>query len=80
MAQTDAEKAVLQSLSGDGGLSPEGSARVQERRGTFYVALPLSKVRAHGLAQSDSLRRAYHPETGCIIVCLRDDVDLFGGI
>ena len=79
MAQTDAERAVLQSLTGeDNALSPEGSAKVQERRGTYYLALPLAKVQAHGLGQGDAIQRGYHPETGCVVVCLRDDVDMFG--
>ena len=79
MAQTNAERAVLQAMNGDdSALAPEGTAKVQERRGTYYLALPIEKVKAHGLGQGDGLQRAYHPETGCILVCLRDDVDLFG--
>ncbi|WP_340101236.1 hypothetical protein [Salinibaculum salinum] len=78
MAQIEAERAVLQSVTGDdNALSPEGSAKVQERRGTYYLALPLAKVQAHGLGQGAPLQRGYHPETGCVVVCLRDDVDLF---
>ena len=79
MAQTNAERDVLQSLTGDDSvLSPEGTARVQVRNGTYYLAIPLSKVRAHGLAQGDPIQRAYHPPTGCVVSCLDDGTDLFG--
>lgn len=79
MSQTDAERKVLQSLAGDDvNLSPEGTASVQEKSGSYILTLPLSKIRAHGISKGDSLQRAYHAPSGCLVIPLRDDVDLFG--
>ena len=43
---------------------------------TGYVAIPIELVAQHGIQQGYEVQRAYHPESGCLISCLRDDVDL----
>jgi hypothetical protein len=77
MSQANAETAVLQALQGDGALSPYGSAKVQMQDTTGYVALPIEIVNQYDIRQGYEVQRAYHPETGCVVTCLRDDVDLF---
>jgi len=78
MSQTDAERAVLQAMHGDGALTPYGSAKVQMQDTTAYIAVPIELTQHFGISQGVEVQRAYHAETGCLISCLRDDVDLFG--
>ena len=77
MAQTDAQRAVLQAVHGDGALTPYGDAKAQMQDTTAYIAVPQQLTQLYGISQGDPFSRAYHAETGCLIVCLRDDVDLF---
>jgi hypothetical protein len=76
MSQTAAETEVLQAIH-DGALSPYGTARAQMQGSTAYVAVPIELVEAFGLHQGFEIQRAYDPDTGCFIACLRDDCDLF---
>jgi hypothetical protein len=77
MSQTDAEQAVLQAIHGDGALTPYGSARVQMQGTTAYIAVPIELTQHFGISQGYEIERAYHADTGCLISCLRDEVDLF---
>jgi hypothetical protein len=78
MTQTDAERKVLQALGdNDGALTPYGSARAQMQDTTAYVAVPINLVEHFGISQGHEVQRAFHAETGCLVSCLRHDVQLF---
>ncbi len=76
MSQTTAQTEVLQAIH-DGALSPYGAARVQMQDTTGYIAIPIELVEAYGLQQGFEVRRAFHPETDCLIICLRENCDTF---
>ncbi|MFC7072973.1 hypothetical protein ACFQJ7_13120 [Halovenus rubra] len=78
MSQSTAETAVLQAITGDGALSPYGTAKVQMQDTTAYAAIPIEVASAYDVQQGYEVQRAYHAETGCLINCLRPEVDLFG--
>ena len=78
MSQTGAETAVLQAIHGDGALTPYGSARVQMQGTTAYVAVPIQLTEHFGIEQGYEVQRAYHAETGCLIINLSRDGTLFG--
>ncbi|QSG15170.1 hypothetical protein [Halapricum desulfuricans] len=58
-------------------LSPYGSASVQNRGGTAYVAIARRLVEHCGIEPGTSLSRAFHPESSALIIPLNDDVNLF---
>ncbi|WP_159900758.1 hypothetical protein [Salinirussus salinus] len=78
MSQSEAERAVLQAMHGDGALTPYGSAKVQiNGRGTAYLAVPVELAEHYGMTQGVEVQRGFHAETGCLVACLHNDVDLF---
>jgi len=76
MTQSTVETDVLQAIH-EGALSPYGTARAQVRGSTTYVAIPIQLANALCIQQGMGVQRAYDPETGCLIACLRDDYNLF---
>ena len=78
MSQPGAERRVKQALTESSALSPEGSAKAQEKQGSHYVAIPARLADHYGIGQGAVLERAYDPETGTLIISL-GDADLFGG-
>ena len=77
MSQADAQRRVLQALTGESAMSPEGSAQVQEKGSSAYVAIPADLVDHFELSQGESLDRAYHPETSCLVIALDPEVAIF---
>jgi hypothetical protein len=77
MPQTDPQRRVLQALSDGERLSPQGTAKVQVRRGTAYIAIPAHLVDHYESQQSDELQRASHPESSCLVIPLDDSTELF---
>lgn len=77
MSQADAQRRVMTSLTESNVLSPEGSAKVQMKNGTAYIALPPRLVNFYGIEQGDDLDRAFDPASSCLIIPLNDNVDLF---
>lgn len=73
-----ASSGASSSLTDSNVLSPEGSASVQHRGGTHYIAIPARLANFYGIEQGTDLIRAFDPASTCLIVPLRDDVDLFG--
>ena len=76
MTQTTVQTEVLQAMH-DGVLSPYGTATVQMQKSTGYVAVPIELVQGLGIGQGYEVQRGYHAPTGCLILCLRNDYDLF---
>lgn len=76
MSQTTAQTRVLQAIE-DGNLSPYGTARLQMQDTTGYVAVPIELVQALEMEQGSDIQRGYDAETGCLIISLREDYDLF---
>jgi hypothetical protein len=70
MSQASAQREVQQALQGDGPLTPEGSAKVQEKRSSKYIAIPSNLANHHGIEQSDDLSRYYHAPTNCLVTPL----------
>lgn len=76
MSQTDAERRVTRALTETDVLSPEGSAVVQNKRGTRYVAIPKRLAQFYDVDQGDEVQRAFDPATGLLIVSL-NGYDIF---
>jgi len=70
MSQTGAERRVKQALIDSDSLSPEGSAKAQQRSGATYVAVPVELVKHHGISQGSELERAYHAKSSTLLVSL----------
>ena len=77
MSQTEAQRAVLQAIHGDSALTPYGDAKAQMQDTTAYIAVPIELSKLYGISQGEEFSRAYHAESGCLIISLRDGVDLF---
>ncbi|WP_229112924.1 hypothetical protein [Halapricum desulfuricans] len=77
MSQADAQRRVQAAMIDSDALSPEGSASVQNRGGTAYVAIPRRLVEHYEIEPGMSLSRAFHPESSALIIPLSDDVNLF---
>jgi len=77
MSQADAQRRVMTQMIDSDALSPYGSASVQNRGGTAYVAIPRRLVEHYGIEPGTSLSRAFDPASSCLIIPLNDDVDLF---
>lgn len=76
MSQTTAQKDVLQAVQ-ERTLSPYGTARVQMQDTTGYVAIPIELVEALGLGQGASVQRGCDSGSGCLVISLGEDHDLF---
>lgn len=63
MSQSAAQRQALSSVLGEGGrrVSPAGTCKIQEKRGTRYAALPKDQALVDGLAQSSELVGGYDP-------------------
>ncbi|MHB9287347.1 hypothetical protein ACKVMT_09955 [Halobacteriales archaeon Cl-PHB] len=72
MSQSARQREILQALAGDVPLAPEGSAKVQAKQNTDYIAIPGDLSDHHGLEQGDELDRYYHPETRSLVIQLPD--------
>jgi len=59
MSQASAQREVQQALQGDGPLTPEGSAKVQEKRSSKYIAIPSNLANHHGIEQSTEATMAF---------------------
>lgn len=77
MSQADAQRRVLSSLSDRNVLSPYGTARIQEKQGTAYIAIPSRLADFYGLEQGDEITRAFDPASSCLILPLADGADIF---
>lgn len=77
MSQAEAQRRVIESLGDPSVLSPEGSARVQVKEGTAYVAIPARLANFYEIEQSTEVARAFDPASGCLITVLNSNVALF---
>ena len=77
MSQTHAGHAVLQAIHGDGAPTPYGSVRAQMQGTNAHIAVPIELTQHFSISRGYEIERAYHADTGCLISCLRDEVNLF---
>lgn len=57
MSQALNQREVLQALTGETALTPEGTAKVQESGKSVYIAIPVELADHHELEQGDELNR-----------------------
>ncbi len=59
----------------DGGITPLGTAKAQEKGGSLYAVVPSNLVQAHQISKGDELALGYHAPTNTLLVTAAKDVD-----
>ena len=71
MGDTQAQRAALQAVAGDGDpTTPMGTAKVQKRNGAYYVRIPVELVREHEIEAGDEVEQRHHPASDTLLTKL----------
>lgn len=62
-------------MGSDGGITPLGTAKVQEKGGSKYALLPSNLVQAHQISAGEELALGYHAPTNTLLVTPAKDVE-----